>query len=413
MTNTDATAGLSTEGNTSTVTEKTTGSHGSSYGASSSYSNSQNEPAVMSLETLTALTRLYGCMSIVCFLFGLALNALVFSYFYSRRKTLSNTLYCVIVIVDMLVCTLMLPYTLPHFSESRAPLLFSSQGFCKFWTAVWGAASKMTVVLVAVMGIVRTVLLITPLNTSIRSLKKRVVVGVLSLYFTVLLLCETVPMWQDYHWYFDRQRMRCEWHDTAELDCNDKCNRVRTFGYVWNSVTLAVPVLPMLVSAMLSVYGLNRGERGGDKGKRYASTTIVLFTLLYVVLNIPTLIYWIMMLAHWSSGYTTNLLKFDQPYYFYSNFVEILSVAINSFLNPVLYLIRMRELRKYFSPQIEKFRAGGSFYHRQSTRSQLTSQSTNLSTASNWRKWSAASRKRSVAQVNGDKDIPMANMENK
>ena len=219
-------------------------------------------------------------------------------------------------------------------------------------------------------------------------------------------------MWQDYHWYFDQLRMRCEWHDTAEPDCNDKCNRVRTFGYVWNSVTLAVPVLPMLVSAMLSVYGLNRGERGGDKGKRYASTTIVLFTLLYVVLNIPTLIYWIMMLAHWSSGYTTNLLKFDQHY---SNFVEILSVALNSFLNPVLYLIRMRELRKYFSPQIEKLRAGGSFYHHQSTGEYSPA---NLPTfprpqISDGRKWSEASGKRRVVQVNEDRDIPMASTENK
>ena len=53
-----------------------------------------------------------------------------------------------------------------------------------------------------------------------------------------------------------------------------------------------------------------------------------------------------MMLGHWDSGYTSSLMKFDQPYYFYSNFVDVLTVGLNSLLNPVLYLLRMRELRR-------------------------------------------------------------------
>ena len=110
--------------------------------------------------------------------------------------------------------------------------------------------------------------------------------------------------------------MRCQWYDKGSQNgCKGTCNRVRLFSYVWNSVTLAVPVLPMLITAVLSVYGL-RGI-SEDRSRKQSSMTIVLFTLLYVVLNIPTLIYWIMMLTHYHSGYTTNLLKFDHPYYFY------------------------------------------------------------------------------------------------
>ena len=383
----------------------------------------ESSPDSMSLATVTALTRFYGCIGIACFVFGVILNAVVFRYFYNRRKTLSNTLYCVIVIVDLLVSVLMLPYILPHFSKTRAPLLFSSQGFCKFWTVVWGATSKITVVLVVVLGICRTVLLLSPFNTTIKGLKRRFVLGGLSLYFLLLVTCETVPLWQDYHWYFEQYRMRCEWR---AVWCDEKCERVRIFGYTWNTLTLAVPVLPMLVSAVLSVYGLKRGDRSDDQGKNYASMTIVLFTVLYVVLNIPTLVYWIMMLAHRSSGYTTSLLKFDHPYYFYSNFVEVISVALNSLLNPVLYLCRMRELRKSLSSQIKcKVWIGRSQspfnQHHQRTNdpgnsapigNQIQSQSDNLTSNPQGITKSSVCANSSVVQGKGDNDISMVNMEN-
>ena len=309
-----------------------------------------HDGSVMSRETLLALTRFYGCIGIICFVFGISLNGLVFKYFYNRRKTLSNTLYCVIVITDIAVSVLMLPYILPHFSEYRSPLLFSSQGFCKFWTVLWGVVSKTTVALVALLGIFRTVLIIDPFNNFVREVKRRYFLAAILLYFVILLVGESVPLWHDYYWYFHSTRMRCQWADLATPgECDEKCNRIQTFVYVWNTLTLAVPVIPMLTSVVVSVWGLSLAADGRSearRSKREASVTIVLFTLLYVILNIPTLIFWIMMLRDWDSGYTTSLLDFDHPYYFYSNFVDVLTVALNSLLNPLLYLIRMRELRK-------------------------------------------------------------------
>ena len=175
---TDAAITTFNDETTANLTAALKGSEGTFASSSTSWfynttlgQNRSDSDDLMSLGTLTALTRLYGCIGIACFVLGLLLNGLVFSYFYSRRKSLSNTLYCVIVIVDLLVSALMLPYVLPHFSELKAPVLFSSQGFCKFWTVMWGAASKTTVVLilVAVLGILRTVNLLAPLRSRIKS----------------------------------------------------------------------------------------------------------------------------------------------------------------------------------------------------------------------------------------------------
>ena len=354
-------------GNTSSNFDYTTTTMNTSTTIPNTTTSYDQDGSVMSIETLTALTRFYGCIGIICFVFGITLNSLVFKYFYSRRKTLSNTLYCVIVITDIAVSVLMLPYILPHFAN-REGILFSLQGFCEFWTVLWGVVSKTTVALVALLGIFRTVLIIDPFNNFVREVKRRYFLAVILLYFVILLVGESVPLWQNYHWYFDTLRMRCQWMD---LDgCDGRCNRVQTFVYVWNTLTLAVPVIPMLTSVVVSVWGLSfaaDGRSEARKSKREASVTIVLFTLLYVILNIPTLIFWIMMLRHWDSGYTTSLMNFDHPYYFYSNFVDVLTVALNSLLNPLLYLVRMRELR----------RASLWCCHSQQVASQ--SQSTNLS----------------------------------
>ena len=301
----------------------------------------------MSAETVTVLTRLYGCIGLTCLFFGLLLNGLAFNYFYRRRRTLSNTVYCGIVTMDLLISTLMLPYILPHFSKSRDPFLFSSPTFCKFWTVTWGASSKSTIVLVAVLGTLRTVALLRPLTTTIGALKRRLLLVAL-LYWSVLVSCETVPMWRGENWYFHRARMKCEWEAVSE--CDQKCDRVVSFGYLWNSVTHAVPVLPMLVNcAVLSLYGLKRCE---GRVRNRVSMTILIFTVISMVLNTPTLIYWIMAEVHHSSGYsTTSLLNFDQPYYFYSNFVEILLVALNSLFKPMLFIWRIKELRNYLLSQ--------------------------------------------------------------
>ena len=89
---------------------------------------------LMSRETLTFLTRLYGYISLSCFTFGLLLNTLSVNFFYSRRKSLSNMMYCIISITDMMVSILMLFYTLPHLVGFRDPVMFSSEPFCKVWT---------------------------------------------------------------------------------------------------------------------------------------------------------------------------------------------------------------------------------------------------------------------------------------
>jgi len=295
----------------------------------------------MNSSTLRALTLLYGYVGILCVTLGFTLNLMVLRYFYRNRSSLSNTLYSLIVLVDALLCLLTLPYALPHLTPFRSPLLYSSPVFCKAWGVAWGTLSKCSVCMVCLLSCYRTVLLVSPLNTAVKAVTRRGLVVGVACCAGALLLGESVQVWFPAHiWYYDQLRMRCEWAG--------KRAGVRSFWYIWNTATLAVPVLPVLVSAVLSVYGLrkNMGASGRAVG-HYASVTIILFTLLYVFLNLPTLVYWGLMTSHWISDYSSSLLAWDHPYFFFSNLVEVLCVSLNATLNPCLYLARMRDLRAF------------------------------------------------------------------
>ena len=274
----------------------------------------------MSEYTKDVLTHFYGSLGIVCFLVGVSLNALVLGFFYSRKESWSNMMYCVIVAVDFFVSLLILPWIFPHFAD-RQGVWFKSIWFCKTWTVLWGTVSKTTVMLVAMLGMYRMLALLFPLNPFVKSISKKATLAVIGCYAALALLMETTPMWYTSTWYFDWFRMRCEWHGGNA--------HVRTLLYIWNTVTLAIPVLPILLSSLLSIYGVRKNS--ADKSWNRASTTIVLFALLYVTLNIPTLVYWGFMTHHWIGGYTSSLMKFDHPGYFYSNFVEIL-VSLSYFV---------------------------------------------------------------------------------
>ena len=80
------------------------------------------------------------------------------------------------------------------------------------------------------------------------------------------------------------------------------------------------------------------------KEKRYASVTIVMFTVIYAVFNIPSSLLNLVNLFN-SSLLWEEMLGFDKLGYF-SNFVWSLSIPLNSFCNPILYIIRMKNLRE-------------------------------------------------------------------
>ena len=102
-----------------------------------------------------------GVLLITCFLLGTLGNSLALGYFISRQRTTSNILYLSIVTVDLVSVFLLLSPALSHFSY-RDPLLLSYPLFCNLWGVFFFISSRLSVFLVAVLSISRTIALFSP-----------------------------------------------------------------------------------------------------------------------------------------------------------------------------------------------------------------------------------------------------------
>ena len=116
------------------------------------------------------------------------------------------------------------------------------------------------------------------------------------------------------------------------------------------------PILPIMISCGVSVYKLKsskphsgqqvivyQGLPGIIKKKRYATITLILFTMVYIVFNVPLCVIYIIQTISDHTG--NNIFSFEYPNFYFTNFIHTLSVPLNSALNPVIYYYRMKNFR--------------------------------------------------------------------
>lgn len=101
-------------------------------------------------------------------------------------------------------------------------------------------------------------------------------------------------------------------------------------------------------------HGNHKGAANGARVKRDASITTLIFTAVYAVFNIPTAICYIFQLAEMDAGEKAKFFSFDRPGFYVSNFMLNLSIPLNSTVNPIVYLVRMRGFRNYLLIYLRK-----------------------------------------------------------
>ena len=297
----------------------------------------------------------------LCFLTGISGNIVSLRYFLSEPRTLSILLYRVIAMNDILISIFALPVMFAI--ATRSPMMFSSEFIC----TVWGILSKgfvyISVFLVCVMSISRTYSLVFPFR---RINNKKVMIGVVCyLTFVILYRCSLLP---SFTFVFTREDCYC-WG-------SKRYNEIWGIDYailqllteVIEITMLIVPVLPISISCLISSFLLNRdiklgnAENQSSKAKQKATKTIIIFTLLYIVCNVPVLvmyIYYLLCFNTYPEPYFTSSFM-----YLYSwNVFVVLSVCINSACNPIIYMTRNKmfksHVRKKINVMMSKIKQGG------------------------------------------------------
>ena len=289
---------------------------------------------------------IYGVLEMLCFLFGTTGSAIILAYFISKsEKTVSTFMYILISFTDLLISIFIFPCAL---SDLRfgAPVMFASRGFCNLWGYIWFVSSKMSIFLIAVLSIARTVSLTIPFW----KVKRLHVIIPLVGYFFILLLQYSLPFlfgtkqgYQYYSWF-----VACGFYGSNIFPVNSVPYRI--FHY-WQFLVTNVLSMPLIIiSCLISIYKLRtdsstlRNNEGG-KMKRQATLTITVLTLIYIILHGPLCLSWLI----WSNETTAEMYKnaLGDDTMRIDKFLAVPSVALNSLLNVAAYFWRIKGLRLY------------------------------------------------------------------
>lgn len=141
-----------------------------------------------------------------------------------------------------------------------------------------------------------------------------------------------------------------------------------------DAVWLAVPVILIIVSCLISTAKIQLSNPGTSRHKdseknsklrrqdsaisvhftaiktsnRKATITIIIVTILYIIFNIPLFVNYVL--------YVITILKYTYPgpiysgvmHYYSWNITALLSTALNSSANPVVYFTRFKRFRQWF-----------------------------------------------------------------
>ena len=290
-------------------------------------------------------------LHIFCFVFGSTGNITAFRYFASQRKELSTCIYLCISLTDIVISLLTLPVAISYIGH-REPILFGMTGFCTFWGSINTVAPHLSVFMVAVLSMTRTHSLLFPLH----KVRKRSILILMGLYFVVLSVQAGIPL------ALGMSKMIYLKDDTY---CYSEGS-----GKVWRNVDtildvieLGCPIIPVIFSCALSSFHILRSRsisncRSSSRIKVNASITIIIFTLVYILFNIPVFIQFIL--------YLVTLYKYNEyPGPLFSslymsayswNIVFVLCVALNATINPFIYFSRMRHFKRHVIDEMKSLK---------------------------------------------------------
>ena len=316
----------------------------------------------------------------VCVTISVPLNLIAFGYFRNKREQRKNglffnRLYMIASATDALICVMQLPTIDSLFNRRNSRTwTFDNDYFCKFWAAVKEVSVVLSIFLVAILSISRLHLLKQPNRQLPPSLP-----CILPLGF-VLFFCAIIPSLYSINYLNARPSESgsfmcylCGYFQTkngtggvsfiaqADLEKYMVVQCVRTF-------FAGLPFFPILLSFSISMVLLKRSRSrvsttASIRRQERASSTIVLFTSLYVVCNVPLTIYMIYLTSlvadvlyktRSSVTRTLNYSEYEATFsgsYFERHYVWIigvnLSIVLNSSLNPILYIWRMKHFREF------------------------------------------------------------------
>ena len=278
----------------------------------------------------------------LCTLVGLPGNIVSLLYFYSsKQRNFSNLIYTFVCCIDIGTSIVPIPVMIALFN-ARRPGIFGETIFCVGWSVFFYYLQLMSMFLVMLMSVSRSIKLIFLLH----KIERRFLILSFLLYtgfiITRFIMTLCLHLGGKAVFAFSSPSPYC-WFDIYGKPFS-------IIDQMINALSVGFPPIITTISFTVFVVMIRRGLGKMNKKKRQAAVTMALFTFLFLACNLPCFmnnILWFMTELRYESEY-------PEPFYakkfmfFYSWVIsDVFCTALNAALNPVLYFCRMRNLRDW------------------------------------------------------------------
>ena len=293
-------------------------------------------------------TYFVGGMTITLMIIGILGNIPAFLYFCRKWKRTPDMFYTMITAIDFCTSISTFP-VIASLLHNRSPILFDSTIICTSWPVFFYLSVRVSMFLVMLMSISRTIALIFPFYDIHRHDNK--IYPVTLFYSLALLVIDAVYLiFEELKARFKENLSLCELQ-IEKTESIEDYSKGAYFYSIFLQFTILLPSLLVFVSFVSSTIFLLKKKSMQNDGKkkfRKVSITIALFSALFLACNLPCFalqaIYFIALVGN----DRLNLIAQDP---ILSNFSHLLSVflltVLNAALNPCFYLLRMPQYRKW------------------------------------------------------------------
>ena len=321
----------------------------------------------MSTTPIEAMDRFLGCFTFFCLIFGTPAN--IYScHFFSRHKSGHNqkqtatfSVYSIIALTDCFICMNGFAVGVCLLND-REPTLFKSVVFQQIWGTVNRTQVAFSLFLVLVINVLRMVKIIY-----VHKIIKPKLINIIMIIYFIFVFTRTTLS----NIIFGKYTMGSTiWHRKGHhcFPTQDTKNpRHILIEVIFVSVNITLPILPIIVSACVTISLIlhrrnararrlravsSRGSRSRavtssearsrDMTSR-ATVTVLIFTAMYLVCNVPLSITMINIILSVYFDKESASSVFNNEYARMLTF--ILLFQLNSVINPLLYYFRMKSFR--------------------------------------------------------------------
>ena len=288
------------------------------------------------------LDKTLGIVLAVCLLVGTTGNILSLGYFFStKRNTLAEKLYTMVCSIDCCTCIIHIPVMILLLENRQPGIIFNHFEVCGIWAVVFDFLQGASMFLVMLISLTRTISITFPFV----KLHKR------SVIWSFFVFCGFFFGSVTLYLIFSNP------HSSAYNGDYAFCYlaTTNTWGAIIFSILFSlqagISTIAVFISFVISaVYLRGSVNAEAQDRNRKATTTITIFTFIFIVCNFPVFVVEVLYIIE-------KLLGQKSPGYFFSSstFMALHSwvlakvgfVVLNATLNPVMYFLRMQNLRNW------------------------------------------------------------------